>query len=145
MPLEISESLAWAHPVTAEWFLTKFGSPAEPQIHGWPSILDGNVTLISAPTGSGTTLAAFLGCIDQLLRRVRTVIVDEIHAVADDKRGAHLTLSLERLNAFVTGENRLSPGQFGAISSTSSSASRPAAAAIPAVIFPASAPPNQDY
>jgi ATP-dependent Lhr-like helicase len=46
------------------------------------------------------------------LRRVRTVIVDEIHAVADDKRGAHLALSLERLDALVTGENRLSPGQF---------------------------------
>src|SRR4030081_3662474 len=33
------------------------------------------------------------------LRDVETVIVDEIHAVADDKRGAHLTLSLERLEA----------------------------------------------
>jgi ATP-dependent helicase Lhr and Lhr-like helicase len=32
-----------------------------------------------------------------ILRDVETVIVDEIHAVADDKRGAHLTLSLERL------------------------------------------------
>ena len=32
-----------------------------------------------------------------ILRDVQTVIVDEIHAVADDKRGAHLTLSLERL------------------------------------------------
>jgi ATP-dependent Lhr-like helicase len=31
------------------------------------------------------------------LRDVSTVIIDEIHAVADDKRGAHLTLSLERL------------------------------------------------
>ena len=208
-PLEIPESLAWAHPVTAEWFLTKFGSPTEPQTHGWPSILAGDATLISAPTGSGKTLAAFLVCIDQLLRaslsgqltphtqvvyvsplkalsndvqknldaplaeiqqlamargylcpeirtavrtgdtlpkeraamlrnpphilvttpeslyilltagksrenlrRVRTVIVDEIHAVADDKRGAHLSLSLERLDALVTGENRLSPGQF---------------------------------
>src|SRR6202047_1073776 len=48
----------------------------------------------------------------ELLRRVRTVIVDEIHAIADDKRGAHLALSLERLDALVTGENRLSPGQF---------------------------------
>jgi len=209
MPLEIPPSLAWAHPVTAEWFLTKFGSPTEPQTHGWPSILAGDATLISAPTGSGKTLAAFLVCIDQLLRaslsgqlapvtqvvyvsplkalsndvqknldaplaeiqrlaiergylcpeirtgvrtgdtlpkeraamlrnpphilvttpeslyilltagksrehlrRVRTVIVDEIHAVADDKRGAHLSLSLERLDALVTGENRLSPGQF---------------------------------
>ncbi len=34
-----------------------------------------------------------------ILRDVETVIVDEIHAVADDKRGAHLTLSLERLDA----------------------------------------------
>jgi ATP-dependent Lhr-like helicase len=34
-----------------------------------------------------------------ILCDVETVIVDEIHAVADDKRGAHLTLSLERLEA----------------------------------------------
>jgi len=34
-----------------------------------------------------------------ILQDVQTVIVDEIHAVADDKRGAHLTLSLERLEA----------------------------------------------
>src|ERR1700749_4098397 len=32
-----------------------------------------------------------------VLRDVETVIVDEIHAVADDKRGVHLSLSLERL------------------------------------------------
>ncbi len=32
-----------------------------------------------------------------LLSTVRTVIVDEIHAVARDKRGSHLALSLERL------------------------------------------------
>src|SRR6266702_3970598 len=207
--LEIPTSLAWAHPVTAEWFINKFGTPTEPQEQGWPSILAGDATLISAPTGSGKTLSAFLVCIDRLLRdaisgqlapctqvvyvsplkalsndiqknldgplaeiqqlalergylsteirtgvrtgdtlpkeraamlrnpphilvttpeslyilltagksrehlrRVRTVIVDEIHAVADDKRGAHLALSLERLDALVTGENRLSPGAF---------------------------------
>jgi ATP-dependent Lhr-like helicase len=44
------------------------------------------------------------------LARVQTVIVDEIHAVADDKRGAHLALTLERLDALVCGENRMSPG-----------------------------------
>jgi ATP-dependent Lhr-like helicase len=35
----------------------------------------------------------------EILRSVDTVIVDEIHAIADDKRGAHLALSLERLEA----------------------------------------------
>ncbi len=35
------------------------------------------------------------------LRTVKTLIVDEIHAVADDKRGSHLALSIERLEALV--------------------------------------------
>ncbi len=38
------------------------------------------------------------------LATVETVIVDEIHALARDKRGSHLTLSLERLQA-VTGRS----------------------------------------
>ncbi len=44
------------------------------------------------------------------LRRVHTVIVDEIHSIADDKRGSHLALSLERLDALVRGENELLAG-----------------------------------
>jgi ATP-dependent helicase Lhr and Lhr-like helicase len=35
----------------------------------------------------------------RVLCTVRTVIVDEIHAIARDKRGSHLALSLERLEA----------------------------------------------
>jgi ATP-dependent Lhr-like helicase len=37
----------------------------------------------------------------QMLKSVRTVIVDEIHALAGNKRGAHLMLSLERLSQLV--------------------------------------------
>jgi ATP-dependent Lhr-like helicase len=196
MLAEKNTSLDWAHPVVRDWFISKFGSPTEPQELGWPAILAGKTTLISAPTGSGKTFAAFLACLDRLVRKalagelrdqtevlyvsplkalsndiqknltgplveisefakargldmadirvavrtgdtlqrerqamlkkpphilvttpeslyilltaeksrfilmdVRTVIVDEIHAMANDKRGAHLSLSLERLEA----------------------------------------------
>jgi ATP-dependent Lhr-like helicase len=37
----------------------------------------------------------------QILRSVSTVIVDEIHAIADDKRGSHLMLSLARLDSLI--------------------------------------------
>lgn len=191
----LSSDLEWAHPLVRDWFVSRFGTPTEPQQEGWPHILAGKTTLISAPTGSGKTLAAFLICIDRLVRKaisgeladrtevlyvsplkalsndiqknleiplgeilqlaggrgilmpeirtavrtgdtlaherramlahpphilvttpeslyilltaaksreilktVESVIVDEIHAVADDKRGAHLALSLERLD-----------------------------------------------
>src|ERR1700733_13329520 len=36
-----------------------------------------------------------------MLRGVRTVIVDEVHTLARDKRGSHLSLSLERLDGLV--------------------------------------------
>src|SRR3989454_3678808 len=195
--VKVPDALAsWAHPLVRDWFVQRFGTPTEPQEQGWPHILAGHTTLISAPTGSGKPLAAFLACIDRLvckavageltdrtevlyisplkalgndiqknlevplgkilqmagelgllmqeirtavrtgdtlikdrlamlkrpphilvttpesfymlltaeksraiLRDVETVIVDEIHAVADDKRGVHLSLSLERLEA----------------------------------------------
>src|SRR5437870_7328038 len=37
----------------------------------------------------------------RMLSTVRTLIVDEIHAMVDDKRGSHLSLSIERLHALV--------------------------------------------
>jgi ATP-dependent Lhr-like helicase len=47
------------------------------------------------------------------LAHVRTVIVDEIHAVAPDKRGAHLSLSLERLEDLVVASGRPRPQRIG--------------------------------
>jgi ATP-dependent Lhr-like helicase len=43
----------------------------------------------------------------ELLRTVETVIVDEVHAVAGTKRGAHMALSLERLERLTDGFQRI--------------------------------------
>ncbi len=47
------------------------------------------------------------------LAHTRTVIVDEIHAVAGNKRGAHLALTLERLEALCGGEAGVSSSRTG--------------------------------
>ena len=47
------------------------------------------------------------------LAQLRTVIVDEIHAIAGDKRGAHLALSLERLDRLVTRSTGRAPVRIG--------------------------------
>jgi ATP-dependent Lhr-like helicase len=48
-----------------------------------------------------------------VLRDVEAVIVDEIHAVASTKRGAHLALTLERLSALVGEEHGRDPQRIG--------------------------------
>ena len=62
----------------------------------------------------------------QALRTVRTVIVDEIHAMADDKRGAHLALSLARLDDLV--EKAGGRGRSGSVCRRRSGRSRPSRA-----------------
>ncbi|MCW2994441.1 MAG: box helicase, partial [Conexibacter sp.] len=48
-----------------------------------------------------------------VLRDVEAVIIDEIHAVAATKRGAHLALTLERLSALVQAEHGRDPQRIG--------------------------------
>ncbi len=68
--------------------------------------------LVTTPESLYILLTAESG--REMLRTVRTVIVDEIHAVAGNKRGAHLALSLERLDALCA----LSPTRVGISATT---------------------------
>ena len=171
---------------TTTWFSETIGTPTAVQEEGWPMIESGRHVLISAPTGTGKTLASFLVFIDrmkaqsrrgelpdelsliyisplkalgndirenlrrpldgidgaelrvgirtgdttayerrrmikkpphilittpeslyllltsksgrEMLKTAKTVILDELHAVINTKRGAHLMLSLARLD-----------------------------------------------
>jgi ATP-dependent Lhr-like helicase len=49
----------------------------------------------------------------EILTGVEAVIVDEIHAVAQSKRGAHLALTIERLSHMVTDEGGNDPQRIG--------------------------------
>ncbi len=184
----MEDCLQLFHTQTAGWFEETLGEPTQVQRQAWPAIASGGHVLVSAPTGTGKTLSAFLVFLDRLkemaekgslkrelyliyvsplkslasdirenLKRplegigadglvetairtgdtdqrerqrmvrkpphiliitpeslylmltsktgqnvlctARAVIVDELHALIDTKRGAHLMLSLARLDA----------------------------------------------
>ena len=63
---EKTESLTLFHPLIAHWFAERVGLPTEVQGRSWPKIAAGHHVLITAPTGSGKTLTAFLWAINQL-------------------------------------------------------------------------------
>lgn len=54
---------------TAEWFQDRLGTPTPVQEVSWPAIAAGGHVLVSAPTGTGKTLSAFLVFLDSLKRQ----------------------------------------------------------------------------
>jgi ATP-dependent Lhr-like helicase len=63
----MSEFWPSINPRIAQWFLTQYGHPTDIQSQGWQAISKGDHVLISAPTGTGKTLAAFMYVLNQLL------------------------------------------------------------------------------
>ena len=51
---------------TADWFKNALGEPTQVQKEAWPCIAEKNHVLVSAPTGTGKTLSAFLVFIDRM-------------------------------------------------------------------------------
>ena len=51
---------------TAEWFEKTLGGPTPVQELAWPAIAAGGHVLVSAPTGTGKTLSAFLVFLDRM-------------------------------------------------------------------------------
>jgi len=60
-------SLDLFHPLISKWFAEQVGKPTDVQDQAWPKISTGEHILVTAPTGSGKTLTAFLWAINQLV------------------------------------------------------------------------------
>ena len=92
---------------TRRWFEAAVGQPTAVQQAGWPAIASGKNALISAPTGTGKTLTAFLMLIDrlnalarrgQLEERVYAIYISPLKALGNDIR-ENLTRPIEGLGA----------------------------------------------
>ncbi len=79
----------------ASWFRERYGSFTLPQRCAIPLIKQGYNVLVSSPTGTGKTLAVFLGIIDELFRlaengqledRIYAVYVSPLRALNNDMR-----------------------------------------------------------
>lgn len=59
------DPLAPFHPRVRAWFARTYGAPTDIQARSWPLIAAGRHVLLTAPTGSGKTLTAFLWALDR--------------------------------------------------------------------------------
>jgi len=90
--IEPSKSLALFHPLIAGWFEGTLGAPTAVQAEAWPVIARGDHVLVTAPTGSGKTLTAFLWALDRLATgdwpggRTRVLYVSPLKALNTDIR-----------------------------------------------------------
>jgi ATP-dependent helicase Lhr and Lhr-like helicase len=65
--MSADDSLDLFHPLIRHWFLSQVGTPTDVQVQAWPRIAAGEHVLLTAPTGTGKTLAAFLWALNQFI------------------------------------------------------------------------------
>ncbi len=67
---------------TLEWFQGTLGEPTPVQREAWPNIAKGRHVLVSAPTGTGKTLSAFLVFIDRLKQQAKAgTLKNELYVI----------------------------------------------------------------
>jgi ATP-dependent Lhr-like helicase len=68
-PLQRADQAALTSGPLAQWFRRRFGAATEVQRLAWPEVVRGGHVLVSAPTGTGKTLAVFLPILAELWPR----------------------------------------------------------------------------
>lgn len=102
------------HPLVARWFTDRFDSPTPAQLKAWPRISAGAHVLVSAPTGSGKTLTAFLWAINELISgrldtgETRILYISPLKALNNDIQ-RNLLEPLQELKAMFRAAGELYP------------------------------------
>ena len=102
------------HPLIVKWFKESVGNPTDIQKKSWPEIASGNNVLITAPTGSGKTLTAFLWAINRLITgewetgTTRVLYVSPLKALNNDIK-QNLIKPLDELNSLFESEGEAFP------------------------------------
>ncbi len=97
-------ALAAFHPGVAAWFGDRFPAPTDVQERSWPRIAAGEHLVITAPTGSGKTLTAFLWALNAFASgasepgATRVLYISPLKALNNDIR-RNLTEPLGQLKA----------------------------------------------
>lgn len=90
MPAQPSATPLPFHDTVKQWFADRYASPTQVQQASWPVIAAGEHTLITAPTGSGKTLTAFLWSLSQFANgayvpgRTKVLYISPLKALNND-------------------------------------------------------------
>ncbi|HTG01750.1 MAG TPA: DEAD/DEAH box helicase [Nitrospirota bacterium] len=85
-----ASGLSLFHPLIQKWFSENIGTPTDVQEQAWPEIAKGGHVLVTAPTGCGKTLTAFLWGVNQLVTHawptgnVRVLYISPLKALNND-------------------------------------------------------------